>query len=60
MHKENRDGTTLWYCSRRQAGGCRAHVKLHQDQHGVLDAQGDHDHEPPQYYRTRDGQFVRY
>lgn len=46
-----------WYCSKRKMG-CKAKIKMDVDEVTILEADNVHNHEPPQYHVTRNGEYV--
>ncbi|CAH1635561.1 unnamed protein product [Spodoptera littoralis] len=43
-----------WYCSKKKAG-CKARIKMDVDSVTVIEAYRIHNHEPPEYYVTKNG-----
>ncbi|XP_028174332.1 uncharacterized protein LOC114362945 isoform X2 [Ostrinia furnacalis] len=55
FHKDRK--TLNYYCSKIMSG-CKARVKLSVDGE-VREANCNHTHEPPKYYRTPKGQYIK-
>lgn len=47
-----------YYCSSKTRLGCRARVKL--DKNGrILQADEKHSHQPPNYFKTKTGAYIK-
>lgn len=46
-----------WYCSKKKIG-CKARIKMDTDSVTILEANNVHNHDPPQYYVTKEGEYV--
>lgn len=53
-------GIVRWYCSRRSRGNCKACLKANRETPALpIEISGTHNHEPPQFYIAKDGNYVR-